>query len=96
MRRFAERQFLANLNGAVTRKEKGTVALAIARHRGDVNGIINELFLASLNRKPTAEQLTHVKTSFPMFRGQRDKEAAAPFQDLFWALLNSNEFILNH
>jgi hypothetical protein len=23
-------------------------------------------------------------------------DQAAPWQDLFWALLNSNEFILNH
>ena len=25
-----------------------------------------------------------------------DKDEAAKFQDLFWALLNSNEFMLNH
>ena len=33
---------------------------------------------------------------FKMYRGVRDKDPAAPYQDLFWALLNSNEFILNH
>ena len=27
---------------------------------------------------------------------ERSKDANTPFQDLFWALLNSNEFILNH
>ena len=26
----------------------------------------------------------------------KDKEPAAPYQDLFWALLNCNEFLLNH
>jgi hypothetical protein len=26
----------------------------------------------------------------------KDKDQLAPYQDLFWALLNSNEFLLNH
>ena len=26
----------------------------------------------------------------------RDKDVLAPYQDLLWALLNSNEFMLNH
>jgi hypothetical protein len=32
----------------------------------------------------------------PLRPGFRDKSASAPLEDLFWALLNSNEFLLNH
>ena len=83
-----------DINSAITRKEKGTVAMAIARSR-NADTIITELFLTTLNRKPSPKHLVEIKRDFVMRRA-RDKDANAPFQDLFWALLNSNEFILNH
>lgn len=50
------------------------------------------LYLSALGRPPT--------TSERQFIVQRlvpnKDDQAAPWQDLFWALLNSNEFILNH
>lgn len=83
-----------DLNSAVTRKEKGTVATAIAHNRTP-DGVISELYLAAFNRKPSARELKEIKESFRLLKS-RDKDVNAPFHDLFWALLNSNEFILNH
>jgi hypothetical protein len=84
-----------DLNTAIARKEKGTVALAMARHRAPAE-VIAELYLASLNRRPTANELQTILRKLPLRPGYRDRDPAAPYQDVFWALLNSNEFLLNH
>jgi hypothetical protein len=52
---------------------------------------IRKLYLATLSRAPSSRE---VATATRLVRGSRDKLAA--FQDLFWALLNSNEFIFVH
>ena len=53
--------------------------------------IVEELFLATLMRFPTAAE----KEAFAQYRG-REKSRAAAFQDTLWALINTREFILNH
>jgi hypothetical protein len=86
------------INDAISRKEKGTVALAIARARTP-SAVIHELYLASLNRPPTAREMQAITRGFelrPAFAAKDHKDPAARFEDLFWALLNSNEFMLNH
>ena len=53
--------------------------------------MVNNLFLAALSRYPTRGELTAasgVLTANP--------DTVYVLEDLFWALLNSNEFILNH
>ncbi|WP_406695466.1 DUF1549 domain-containing protein [Singulisphaera sp. Ch08] len=53
--------------------------------------MVNHLFLAALSRYPTRGEMTAasgVLTSNP--------DTVYVLEDLFWALLNSNEFILNH
>ncbi|AGA27208.1 DUF1549 domain-containing protein [Singulisphaera acidiphila] len=53
--------------------------------------MVNNLFLAALSRYPTRGEMTAasaVLTSNP--------DTVYVLEDLFWALLNSNEFILNH
>ncbi|SIO59990.1 Protein of unknown function [Singulisphaera sp. GP187] len=53
--------------------------------------MVNNLFLSALSRYPTRSELTAasgVLTSNP--------DTVYVLEDLFWALLNSNEFILNH
>ncbi|MCH8807558.1 MAG: DUF1553 domain-containing protein [Planctomycetes bacterium] len=53
--------------------------------------IVNELYLAALARGPTAAEraaaATHIAAS---------KDARTGLQDLFWAVLNSHEFVFNH
>jgi len=52
---------------------------------------IRRLYLATLSRPPDRAELS---LATQLIRSRRDK--LVPYQDLFWALLNSNEFILNH
>lgn len=52
---------------------------------------IRQLYLAALSRNPSRREATASQT---MLQSYRDKQAA--YQDLYWALLNSNEFVFNH
>jgi hypothetical protein len=55
------------------------------------NDRIRYLYLSALGRNPSSPEL---KASQSMLRSYRDKETA--YQDIYWALLNSNEFVFNH
>ncbi len=53
---------------------------------------INALYLAALARRPTAQE---IKSASALVAARRGNVAEA-LQDVWWAVLNSNEFILNH
>jgi len=53
---------------------------------------INHLYLAAFARKPTSSEVGLANQLMQLRKG----DAAAALQDVWWALLNSNEFILNH
>ena len=53
---------------------------------------IDTLYLAALARKPSAKEL---KTANALLAARRGDVAGA-LQDVWWAVLNSNEFIINH
>jgi len=53
--------------------------------------IVEELYLTALSRKPTAEDL---KIAQDYIAALPDRKAA--LEDLFWALLNTKEFLFNH
>ena len=57
----------------------------------DADKLIDELFLATLSRLPTADESRAVKKL--LADGDPKEEV---FRDLFWALLNSKEFAFNH
>jgi hypothetical protein len=87
-----------DINDAIARKDKGTVALALKTNR-TLGGVITELYLTALNRPPRPMEMNLVINRMALRSAFAAKDRAAPaakFEDLFWALLNSNEFILNH
>jgi hypothetical protein len=49
------------------------------------------LYMATLSRAPSARE---IKTAEKIMYGATSPQEA--FEDLYWALLNSNEFIINH
>jgi hypothetical protein len=53
---------------------------------------INHLFLAALSRKPERQEIAWANALLAKRRG----DTVAALQDVWWVLLNSNEFILNH
>jgi Protein of unknown function (DUF1549)/Protein of unknown function (DUF1553) len=83
-----------DINEAISRKDKGTVSMAMAKNKTNVNGIVNDLYLATLNRPARATEIAKINNGLKM--RTKDKNPMDPYQDLFWALLNSNEFLLNH
>jgi hypothetical protein len=69
----------------------GRVAKAVLGGRSD-REIVEELYLASLSRSPTAEEAASATTYLQS--GERGRAARA--QDLLWALVNSKAFLYNH
>ncbi len=53
---------------------------------------IDYLFLAGLARKPNRAELDIANKLLVARKG----DAVAALQDMWWAVLNSNEFIMNH
>ncbi len=95
-----------DINSAIADPKFGTVAVAL-RENPPVNWekmrkVLDVLFMAALNRPPSAKEVAKIldATTYsgrPGGAGPRDlRDFTAYCQDVFWALLNSNEFLLNH
>jgi hypothetical protein len=62
----------------------------LAAHKDD-GAALEELFIATLSRRPNAAE----KTRFSEYRaGQKNRRKV--FEDTLWALMNTTEFIFNH
>jgi hypothetical protein len=88
-------QALALMNGkfvndATALERSGTLAAVAGAPFLDAPGRVETLYLAALSRKPTAEESARLVKYVE--KGDPDQALA----DVFWALLNSSEFILNH
>jgi hypothetical protein len=57
---------------------------------GSDEAIIEDLFLASVSRLPSADEVEVAKRVI----AERGKQKGA--EDIHWAVLNSPEFLLNH
>jgi len=84
-----------DINEAISRPGKGTVAMAMAKRGANLNSVVTDLFLATLNRPPRKQELLDIQKKLPLKTGTKDDLKAA-YEDLLWALLNSNEYLLNH
>ena len=67
-------------------------AARLARSDLSDDDIMNELFLATLNRLPTDPERTNARTAFQSPNAGRRQAT----EDILWALLNTAEFVLNH
>lgn len=81
-----------DINDAIMRKN-GSVAVAI--HKRSERDAITELYLLALNRQPTPREVSTILSMFRLHSSDL-RYPSRRYEDLFWALLNSNEFILNH
>jgi hypothetical protein len=59
----------------------------------DTAGRIETLYLATLARRPRPDEADHFRRYIEKAGADKEKQALA---DVFWALLNSTEFFLNH
>jgi hypothetical protein len=53
--------------------------------------VIETIYVRCLTRKPTADELAKVKTAVA-----QEQDAQKALEDVFWAVLNSREFVFNH
>ena len=88
-------QALMMMNGELIQNAlsdaKGTLLYDVLNEKGNQIKKVEHLYLATLSRVPSSRE---IKAAERILKG-----AASPleaFQDLYWALLNSNEFIINH
>jgi hypothetical protein len=92
-------QALALMNNRIiadaTHPEKGEVLAAIAAAPFmDTPSKIEAMYLAALSRKPTPEESARLVEFVEKGGATGDKKKA--LSDVFWALLNSPEFLFNH
>ncbi len=91
-------QALMMMNGELvddaTNCEPGSFLHSLLTSKESQNKKLGKLYMAALTRKPTAKEIRDVSK---LVKGRYGRgEQAAAWQDLFWALLNSNEFIFIH
>jgi len=89
-------QSLEMMNGDLMSRavslEEGTVLHRIVAGDMTAEEKVEHLFLASLARKPTEKE---VETTGQLLEAGKDNQREV-LQDIWWALLNSSEFILDH
>ncbi|MCP4509867.1 MAG: hypothetical protein GY826_26120, partial [Fuerstiella sp.] len=80
------------INKAVN-AERGSFLFETVTKPGKDTEKLQELYLAALSRRPSRSEIGKAQKLFSAY-GRNGKLYA--YQDLFWALLNSNEFICVH
>ena len=91
-------QALSQMNGRYTAQvtdiaSSETLTAVVGAPYLSTQGRIETLFVAALSRKPDPQELAEL---LPRLEKQDETERASAYSDLFWALLNSAEFVLNH
>ena len=76
-----------------TKKPRRPVRVNPANRTKNMPKKIESLFLVALARKPTTEEMEAINT---VFQESGQVDPINGLQDVFWAILNSNEFIINH
>lgn len=92
-------QALAMMNGAfitnATSLEQSDVFTAIVEFPEQTDEQrIEAFYLSTLSRIPTSREVSRLKTYLASTNSEEEKTEA--YANLFWALLNSSEFLLNH
>ena len=94
------------INGIISSDKKGALA-GIIQKRGaslpSLKAAASDIYMQVLSRPPTLKESADLMTpEFYRFRPSSKTNPNSPnfwnhyYQDIFWALLNSNEFVLNH
>jgi hypothetical protein len=78
----------------VTNPERNVVLQTVATAAVPTPRRIEELYLTTLSRKPRPEELTRLVVYVE--RGGATGNPKQALADIFWALLNSSEFLINH
>ncbi len=86
-------QILRLMNANLTNGLGGTVTKAIkAVGASEPEKVIERLYLMGLSRRPTADESLRLVA----FVRQHPVNPVAAYTDIYWSMLNSSEFVLNH
>lgn len=88
-------QALHLLNGDTvnTRIQQGNVVKKLLDAKKTAPEVLDELYIRALGRKPTEDE---AKKILPQVETGDKAALKTGLEDVFWALLNANEFIFNH
>jgi hypothetical protein len=88
-------QALHLINGDTVQLKIGTgnVLNKLVTEKAAPEQIVNDLYARTFTRRPTSAELDAIKK---LVEATPEKERRAVYFDLFWALLNSQEFMFNH
>ncbi len=87
-------QSLLMMNGGLMKQAtdaQAAVLKKVTASKMSSHDKVEHLFLAALSRRPTKQESSAISEIL-----KTRKNEAAALQDIWWALLNSNEFILDH
>ena len=86
-------QALHMLNGATIQSkiQQGNVIGRMLSEGKSPQQVVEELYIRCLTRKPTPSEVSQLNTIMA-----EEKDAKVVLEDVFWALLNSREFVFNH
>jgi len=84
--------FNGDLIKQATSTGKGGFLDTVATSGASAKAKIDTLYVAALARKPSAKEVAAANTILTARRG----DVVGALQDIWWAVLNSNEFIINH
>lgn len=89
-------QALMMFNGALikqaTNADKGSFLWKVANSKMSPKEKINYLYISGLGRAPSSAEVSMANKLYTARKG----DSIAALQDVWWAVLNSNEFIMNH
>jgi hypothetical protein len=95
-------QALHMLNGQTTNGriiQGGVVRKLMIEEGKKPEEVIEALYLRTVSRKPTTEEMSSLRASLPQGdpkAPENQQETLKVLEDVFWALLNSPEFMFNH
>ena len=84
--------FNGDLSKDATSVEPGSFLHSLIQDKSTPADKVQHLFLSGLSRRPRNEEIEVAKQLLIV----RKNDAAGMLQDMWWAILNSNEFIFNH